>query len=328
MTSVELRRPATSLDVAKLAGVSRSTVSNILNGNHERFPEATRQRVLDAAATLDYRPSPAGRSLVNGRSDTVVVLMPNSTFGTNLQDAVDRVVAGTTPIGGNVVVRFASGTIDATVDSILALRPMAVMDFGVLSVDGHERVEKQGTIVVPRRSRDALQSDGGIAQMQAEELLRKAPRSLWFAALSDKRLDFYGPLRFAALTAFCAQRGLEQPRSVSVSLDLASGTDAVNTMMASGEPIGVVSYNDDVALTILAACQRRGVDVPDELSVVGVDNIPLARLWTPPLATIDTNLGALADSLVEALGQRLSQPRMQPATAGKHAFEFVPGGTV
>ena len=61
-TSTGSARPATSADVAVHAGVSRSTVSNILNGHDARYPESTRQRVRDAAAALDYRPSLAGRT--------------------------------------------------------------------------------------------------------------------------------------------------------------------------------------------------------------------------------------------------------------------------
>ena len=142
-------RPATSLDVARRAGVSRSTVSNILNGNGDRFPETTRQRVFSAASELDYQPSLAGRSLATGRSDTIVVLLPNTTFGSNLQDAVDRVMVSTSTFGGNVVVRFAGSTPKATNAAILALRPLALVDFGVLSIEDRHYLEQRGTIIVP-----------------------------------------------------------------------------------------------------------------------------------------------------------------------------------
>ena len=97
----------TSWDVARLAGVSRSTVSQVLNGNHERFPQETRDRVAQAAETLSYRPSRAGRSLVTGLSDLIVVVVPNVTFGRHLQDAVDSIAASTAATGMSVVVRYA-----------------------------------------------------------------------------------------------------------------------------------------------------------------------------------------------------------------------------
>src|ERR1700760_1049028 len=91
-------RPATAADVAAHAGVSRATVSHILNGREARFPQVTRDRVRASAATLDYRPSPAGRSLVTGRGDTIVFLMPNTTMEENIQAAVERLIQATAHI--------------------------------------------------------------------------------------------------------------------------------------------------------------------------------------------------------------------------------------
>ena len=68
MTEVGARRPATSRDVAEHAGLSRSTVSQVLNGYGDRFSAETRARVLAAASNLDYRPSQAARALVTGGS--------------------------------------------------------------------------------------------------------------------------------------------------------------------------------------------------------------------------------------------------------------------
>ena len=69
----------TSADVARHAGVSRSTVSQILNGHERRFPARTRDRVQAAASELGYQPSAAGRALVRGASDIVVALIPDMT---------------------------------------------------------------------------------------------------------------------------------------------------------------------------------------------------------------------------------------------------------
>ena len=85
-------------------------MSRILNGDDERFPDATRQRVLQAPRELEYLPSMAGRSLKSGRSDIIAVLLPDSTFASDLQDAIDALIAETGLFGLNAVVRFASST--------------------------------------------------------------------------------------------------------------------------------------------------------------------------------------------------------------------------
>lgn len=315
--------------MARRAGVSRSTVSNILNGNDERFPASTRERVLAAAAELDYRPSPAGRALVSGRSDTVVLLLPHTTFGANLQSAVDQVVERTHQIGGNVVVRFASATPEMTVSAVQALRPLAVVDFGVLGVEDLARLEERGTIVVPSaRRQDARDgTDGGIARLQAEALVKRGPRRIWFAALSDERADTYGPGRLRALRDYCAASDLPEPGVLSVSLTLAGATAALRTVLADPAPAGVACYNDDVALALLAAARETGVNVPNDLAVVGVDHTPVGQLWSPPLTTIDTGLPALVDALATDLRSLLEGRPTDSTTTSKLSPAVIVGGT-
>ena len=80
----------TSRDVALHAGVSRSTVSEILNGRGAKFAASTRDKVEQAVRELEYRPSAAARSLVRGTSDLVIALIPDTTFGVNLQNIFDK----------------------------------------------------------------------------------------------------------------------------------------------------------------------------------------------------------------------------------------------
>jgi len=327
-TPEKTSRPATSLDVARYAGVSRSTVSNILNGNAERFQPSTRERVLAAASALDYRPSLAGRSLVSGKSDTVVVLLPHTTFGSNLQSAVDEVVANTHQIGGNVVVRFAADTPQATVSAITALRPLAVVDFGVLREADLDAIERQGSIVVPsaRRYRSTA-LDGGIAQLQADALLAHGPRALWFAALADEREDPFGPGRYAALCDYSRTHGLAAPKTVDVPLSVSGASEALHTITTEGTPVGVACYNDDVALALLAAAREEEVAVPETVALVGVDHTPIGQLWSPRVTTIDTHLPSIVTALTKELQARLeghAPDVREPATL---PFTLVEGET-
>lgn len=322
-------KPASSNDVAELAGVSRSTVSNILNGKGARFPPATRERVLDAAKTLAYRPSPAGRSLATGRSDTVVVLLPNSTFGSNLQDAVDAAVARIMPMGGNVVVRFSGDTPEVTFEAISALRPLAVLAFNPLSTEARVRLEEMGTIVVPGRVQPTWPKqmpDAGMGRIQAELVLKRGPRPLWFAALADRRQDVYGPGRVSTLEDYCAENGLAALQLVSVPLHAEGAEAALRQIMSDGEPVGVACYNDDVAIALLSAARALGVKVPDELSIAGVDHTPLGQLWDPRLTTIDPDLEGLISDYADELQARLSGEEPWH-NAPRHSFTVVEGAT-
>ncbi len=328
MTTTQGRgRPSTSADVARLAGVSRSTVSNILNGNDARFPEQTRQRVLDAARELEYQPSVAGRSLVSGRSDTIVVLVANAGFAAHFQDAVDRVMRNTRQIGGNVVIRLAGEDARATSEAVARLRPLAVVDFGVLMASEREFLERRGTIIVPARGRaDSEQLDGGITALQCSALLDHHPRALWFVTLVDYERDPYAPNRHEALRQVALREGLPAPDAIAVDLTLESGIAAVERILAGPTPAGVACYNDDVALTLLAAARELRVDVPKRLAVVGVDNSPVGQMWTPRLTTIDTDLRGLVDAVAIELRIRLGEEGLVTPTSHGH-FALLRGGT-
>lgn len=318
--SEPVHRPATSTDVARRAGVSRSTVSNILNGNDARFQDGTRERVLAAARELDYRPSMAGRSLKSGRSETIVVLVPNTSFGGNLQDAVDQVMIRTRQIGGNVVVRFAGETLASTAAAIAFLQPLAVVDLGVLDYEERAWLEGRGTIIVPslKKGQSTTSSDGGISELQMQALLPHRPNALWFAALSDKRFDPYGPGRRVALENICEREGLPAVKQVFVELSVESGVQAVQTIMLGPTPAGIACYNDDVALALLAGARELDVDVPEQLAVVGVDKTTAGQLWSPRLTTIDTDLKKLIDVLAVELSARLSHEDFDPPTSHGH----------
>ncbi|MDR0849188.1 MAG: LacI family transcriptional regulator [Propionibacteriaceae bacterium] len=314
---------ATSADVARHAGVSRSTVSAILNGNGSRFSPETRQRVQDSADALDYKPSIAGRSLVSGRSDTIVVLVANVAFAAHLQDAVDAVMKQTSQLGGNVVIRLASDTVRATADAVAALRPLAVVDFGVLTSEERDWLEQRGTVIVPDRDPDpAAPRDGGITALQAAALLEHHPQILWFAGSADGPRDPFPADRFKALQSVCAQEGLPEPRSVTVTVTPESGSAALAQILDGPLPAGVACYNDGVALAILAAARDCGVEIPATLAIVGVDNSPFGQLWTPSLTTIDTDLLGMVDLIAVALRARLG--KSEPDVQVRHgAFSLI-----
>ncbi|MCR2792748.1 LacI family transcriptional regulator [Microbacterium sp. zg.Y625] len=327
-TSPGLPRPATSADVARHAGVSRSTVSNILNGNDARFSDETRRRVHEAARELDYRPSVAGRSLVSGRSDTIVVLVANSSFAAHFQDAVDRVMKSTRQIGGNVVIRMAGETPQATSDAVAVLRPLAVVDFGVLSPDERASLEARGTIIVPSLpvTHESDDLDGGIAALQASALLEHHPAALWFAGLTRQERDPYVPSRYAALAKVCEREALPRPGRIDLELTVESGVSVLRRVLDGPMPAGIACYNDEVALTLVAAARELGVEVPSAIAVVGVDNSPLGRMWSPPLTTIDTDLLGMVDAITVELRIRLGEEGLEMPRSHNN-FSLVRGGT-
>ena len=111
-----------SADVAGRAGVSRSTVSQILNGHGHRFRPDMVDRVQSVARELGYRPSIAGRALARGTSDIVITLLPNISLGPRLRELIDRVTDELAQAGRTNLIRLSSGA--AQIDeAVVALRP-------------------------------------------------------------------------------------------------------------------------------------------------------------------------------------------------------------
>lgn len=302
-------RRATSTDVARAAGLSRSTVSQILNGN-EGFPAATRERVHAAAAALDYRPSRAGRALVTGLADIVVVVVPNATFGPHLQDSVDRITNASAVAGMSVVVRFGNRDEEATLLSVIDLRPAAVVDLGVFSNSQRERIEATGTRVVPRRTpvgpgEDADPVDVLIGRLQVRDLLRSASRRIVYVGLDDGRLDPFGPPRFAGIKREAAAHGMDVSEPVRVPLEFDGAREVLAPLLtnAAADPVGICGYNDDVATAVLAVARDLGLRVPEDVAVIGVDRTAVGQLMSPRLSTVFIDQPLLMDSLVQGLAR-------------------------
>jgi len=320
-------RRATSADVAEHAGVSRSTVSQILNGD-ERFPLKTRERVHAAAAALDYRPSRAGRALVTGLSDIVVIVVPNATFGPHLQDSVDRITNASAMSGMSVVVRFGAPD-ESTLASVLDLRPAAVVDMGVFTDAQRARIEAIGCRVVPPRlpvaeGQDADPIDIHIGRLQVQELTRAGVRDIVYARLEDGRLDPFGPPRLEGIRRESSARGLDDPEVIRIPLRLDEAVAALAPLATQrrARPLGVCAYNDDVAIAVLAAARHLGMSVPADISVIGVDNTAVGQLLSPRLTTIDVDQPALMDALTQELAH-LRRPQASAPAAKTEPSSYV-----
>ncbi len=119
--------------MARLAGVSRGAVSQILNGHGGRFAAATRERVLEAARALAYEPSLAGRTLARGKSDVVVAVVPHTTFGANLQDILEVMTDELARNGLMLVTRFSTSDVTSFDGFIAAVQPVAVVTMAELA---------------------------------------------------------------------------------------------------------------------------------------------------------------------------------------------------
>lgn len=308
-------RRVTARDVAQRAGVSQSTVSYVLNDTPgQSIPKATRDKVRQAAVDLGYTPSAAARTLRRGASESVLMVLPDAPIGEAIALAIEGVAHVLEPHGYTVVYRRQHNGQSLT-KLWHELMPAAIASLVGAPLDERKAIEASGIPLVEVTLGDDLDDDRpvsipqhSVGRCQAEHLVLHGHRQLGYAASIDPLVTRYLEPRLEGVRAVCATAHLPEPVVVPVTLDVASGTSAVDRWRSVGVT-AVAAYNDEIAFAVLAGLHERALGSPTDLAVIGVDNIPLGRLSQPPLTTIDMHSGVAGQDIARVLLHRL-QPEI------------------
>jgi len=317
----------TALDVAARAGVSQPTVSLVLSGRDDvRVAAATRARVLRAAEDLGYRPNLLARGLVLRRSFAIGIVVPDlgNPFFLEVVQGAERVAAES---GYAVLLCDGREVSAATHLETLVTRQVdgVILDALCLSAVPESALRGVNAVVIeePVEHLSWVASDAeGAGRMAAEHLL----------GLGHWRLGLIGPA--SALNAFrMRERGYvktlrdagmavrsEWLRRVPATLD--GGQTGMRALLALAErPTAVFCVNDLLALGALKQCLAGGVPVPGQMSIMGCDDIEMARVVTPELTTIAVpgrEIGARAARellrQVEGKAKSRAAPRLLPVS--------------
>lgn len=293
-------------DVAALAGVSRQTVSRVLN-DHPDVAAETQQRVRAAMAELGYRMNNAARALGTRRSRTLGVLASDALqYGPSR--SIAALEASARGAGYWVSAAFAdAGDADAVVSAVDHLIAQGVE--GIVVVAPHARTLEAldalqiGVPVVTLHS--AGRGARGLSVDQA------AGARLAVAALADaghtRIAHLAGPAdwleaesRAEGYAAELAERGLAAGPVIAGDWSAGSGYAATERVRASGAT-AVFAANDQMALGLLGGLHEAGLSVPGDLSVVGFDDIPDAAYYWPKLTTVRQDFDELARRAVAAV---------------------------
>ncbi|MEV7619647.1 LacI family DNA-binding transcriptional regulator [Microbacterium sp. NPDC089321] len=300
------QRTAGVREVAALAGVSRQTVSRVLN-EHPEVATATRERVLAAMAELGYRMNNAARALGTRRSRTLGVLASDALqYGPSR--SIAAIEASAREAGYWVSAAFAdAGDAAAVVSAVEHLVAQGVE--GIVVVAPHagtlEALDelRTGVPVVTLHS-----SDRGARGLSVDQV---AGARLAVAALADaghtRIAHLAGPAdwleaesRADGFTAEIAARGLEPGPVLAGDWSAGSGYSAVAEIRDSGVT-AVFAANDQMALGLLGGLHEAGLSVPGDISVVGFDDVPDAAYYWPKLTTVRQDFDELARRAVAAL---------------------------
>ena len=157
-----------------------------------------------------------------------------------------------------------------------------------------------------------------IGRLQADRLVARGCRRIGYATTDDPRVADFAERRLAGVRAACVEHGLPEPVVIPVRVDPAAGAEAV-AAWTQADVDGVAAYNDDVAFAVLAGARAAGLAVPADLAVIGVDDVPLAALASPPLTTVTQSIereaSYLAACVLAALDGEDAPPRPRDAPA-------------
>jgi DNA-binding LacI/PurR family transcriptional regulator len=284
---------ATAADVARRAGVSRATVSYVLNNTaNQRISDATRELVLRSAAELGHFPDANARALRAGRSHIVMGLVPGYTIGLLFELLLDHLDVELSRLGFGLVVHRHS-TEGLTISQLWGLvNPEIVVVFGGLSDAEIESFRKSPARVVRI---DQMLSDVAVGRLQAEYLIQKGHTRLGFGAPSDPTLAVFAAGRLEGIAQVCAEHGLEPPETREIPLRPAQAIPAIESWRAAGVT-GVAAHNDDHALVLLGAFRLVGEERP--IAVIGADDLPVAEIG---LTTVSFDSEAISRQLNAAV---------------------------
>ncbi|WP_089798336.1 LacI family DNA-binding transcriptional regulator [Cellulomonas sp. KH9] len=301
-------------DVAALAGVSHQTVSRVLN-DHPSVRPATRERVLEAIATLGYRPNLAARALVTRRTGTLGVITPASAlFGpTSTLVAFEQAARDAGFYVSVATLReFSGGEVVAAVEHFLAQGVDGVVVVAPRSgtVDAVSGVRLPVPVVLVSSGREGVdlptvavdQVAGG--RLATEHLLATGRRTVVHVAGPPEWYDARDRLRGwrEALEAAGAVVPAERRGGWSAADGFAVGQE----LLRDGLPDAVFAANDQLALGLLAAFAQAGARVPQDVAVVGFDDEPGTAFYSTPLTTVRQGFDELGRRAVQAVAEALA----------------------
>ena len=303
-------RTPSGIEVARRAGVSQKTVSRVVNGE-PYVSAAVREKVLAVMDELGYRPNLAARALTSGRSRRIGVVWLGSPLHGPSQALVALEHAARERGYSVSLAGSKGGDMLTAVESLLAQG----VDGIVLDepVDDHPLLTL--TTRVPLVSLSRLDTAPGTdVEVERQDFVTAA------ALATDHLLDLghatvhhvAGPGdwwsardRAQGWRKALERRGIAAPAVVPGDWTAASGYAAGQALLGRTDVTAIFCANDEMALGLIRSWVQAGRTVPDDLSVIGVDDIAVAEFTTPPLTTIRQDIGSTATAAVTRLVARI-----------------------
>jgi len=291
-------------ELARSLGVSASTVSNAINGRRNLSAE-TRQRVLGAISDLGYTPSHLAKALRTGKTSTLGLILPNIT--NPLFPLMAQEIERAASVRGQAVMLMDSqDDLNKQAQALESLSSRSVDAIILVACRGTETSTLPADVILidaPSDPRSNVSSDhflGG--QLAASHLLELGHTRV--SVLAGPENSAVARERHAGAQSVLRAAGLDFVRTFQSSYGLEHGEHYTRTLHRPGECSAVYAVSDSLAVGLIRGFTQMGVRVPEDVSVMGFDDVIWADLITPALSTVRQNTPAIAQAAVRmALGE-------------------------
>lgn len=314
------------IDVAKKAGVSIATVSRVINGSNKVKLE-TKTRVMDVVKELHYSPNPAARGLIMRKTEAIGLLLPDlhGEFFSEVIRGADEAVQAK---GYHLIVssshnalkeieaalRFMRGRVDALVvmspqihsDLLLANLPKSLP---VVLLNCHSS----------NPTYDTIMTDGyGGAREMISYLLEQGHRKIALIKGADTNIESQERLR--GCQSVLTENGIALDASFIFSgafTEESGYTAAKEILKLKSKPTAIFAFNDAMAIGAIGAIREKGIIIPDEISVCGFDDIPIAQYLNPSLTSVHVPIAELGAMAIARIFERMEK---KVSEAAAHIF--------
>lgn len=309
-------------DVAKAAGVSPMTVSNVIN-DHPNVRSSTRAKVLDAMARLDYRVNVAARNLAKGSTGTIGLAVPevNSPYYGRLAGTI---IAAAERRGLRVSIEQTASR-DNELDA-LSLSRNRLYDGLILTAAGMRQADAERlrvdhpVVILGDRIFGAPVDHVAMPNLEASRaatrhLIERGCRRIAFLCGAVEEVDT-SSLRLTGYRQALEEASLPTDPALIQQVDrlgMPEGAGRAREMAEGGLDFdGVFCVTDSLAMGVLRGLADAGIRAPDQVKVIGFDNVTESEYFIPSLSTIDPDHDGMAERAVDLLLQRIEQTEPPP----------------
>jgi LacI family transcriptional regulator len=318
-----MNRP-TQVDVARLAGVSRATVSYVLNrATNGRVPisDETRQRVLEAMAELGYEPDARAQALRSGNTNTIALIIPDlrnphfCEYATGIEEAARasgyHLLLSSTTMNDEYAVEIFKDLSRRRFDGLIIASSFILESREAQAT--LEQVRKRGLPIVE------MDENYGVDSVSADYHEATKEVMSYLLSLGHRRIGLIYGVGAHELGQDRLQPYLDGLKAAKIPMQpkliaecgptIEDGYQAsLKLLKLASRPTALIAINDLLAISAVRAAADRGLRVPEDLSLVSYDNIPMANYLVPRLTTVTKDAPALGRKAFEVLLARIQNP--------------------